>query len=61
MLDPYCGSGTTCAAAVLEEMRFIGIDKDPLFHKLAEKRVGHLYAKAEERRDQQDALSTFFE
>ena len=61
VLDPYCGSGTTCAAAVLEEMRFIGIDKDPLFHKLAEKRVGHLYAKAEERRDQQDALSTFFE
>jgi len=61
VLDPYCGSGTTCAAAVLEEMRFIGMDKDPLFHKLAEKRVGYLHARAEERKDQQDALASFFE
>lgn len=27
VLDPYSGSGTTCAAAVLEGMNFVGIDK----------------------------------
>jgi site-specific DNA-methyltransferase (adenine-specific) len=42
VLDPYCGSGTTCAAAVHENVKFIGMDKDPMFHKLAEKRIGYL-------------------
>ncbi len=46
VLDPYCGSGTTCAAAVEEGIHFIGIDRDPLFAKLAEKRVSYLLEKS---------------
>ena len=39
VLDPYCGSGTTCLAAMEEGMRFIGIEKDPVFHSIAYQRT----------------------
>lgn len=42
VLDPYCGSGTTCAAAIEENVKFIGMDKDPMFQELAKKRVSYL-------------------
>lgn len=38
-LDPYCGSGTTGIAAKLEGRGFIGIEREPEFYKLAERRI----------------------
>jgi site-specific DNA-methyltransferase (adenine-specific) len=39
VLDPYVGSGTTCAAAVLEGRRYVGIERDPAYHKIATERL----------------------
>ncbi len=39
ILDPFCGSGTTGVAAVLEGFRFIGIDDDPDYYEIAHKRI----------------------
>lgn len=47
VLDPYCGSGSTLQAAVEEELRFCGIDKDEESYRTASKRVGIVLAKEE--------------
>lgn len=39
VLDPFCGSGTTCLAAKKLGRRFVGYDIDPTYCKLAEDRV----------------------
>lgn len=39
VLDPYCGSGSTLHAAVLEGMDFIGIEWEAPSHKTASERV----------------------
>ena len=39
ILDPYCGSGTTCAAAALEGREWLGIDIDPSYCELARRRA----------------------
>lgn len=33
------GSGTTCVAAVIEKRQYIGIEKDPKYFAIAEKRI----------------------
>lgn len=33
------GSGTTCVAAIIEKRRYIGIEKDPKYFAVAEKRI----------------------
>lgn len=38
-LDPYCGSGSTLHAAILEGMRFTGIEKEPASVKTSRDRV----------------------
>lgn len=38
VLDPYCGSGTTCAAAIEEGMHFVGMERDPKHHKTSQER-----------------------
>lgn len=50
-LDPFCGSGTTGCAAVLEGRRFIGIEREPAFVEIARARIAHwsLRREAEER------------
>lgn len=57
ILDPYCGSGTTCVAATEEDQCFIGVERDPQFHAIAEKRVGIVHTKAEEARGQRAVFS----
>ena len=39
VLDPFCGSGSTGCAAVLERFRFIGVEKDAGYVRLAEARI----------------------
>jgi hypothetical protein len=41
VLDPFCGSGSTGAAAVLEHRRFIGIEQHPAYVQLARARINH--------------------
>jgi site-specific DNA-methyltransferase (adenine-specific) len=38
-LDPFMGSGTTGIAAHMESCKFIGIEKDPDYFKIAEARI----------------------
>jgi DNA modification methylase len=39
VLDPFCGSGYTLAAAQESERRFIGIEIDPVHCQTARKRL----------------------
>ena len=39
ILDPFMGSGTTAIAAIRTGRQFIGIEKDPEYHRLATERV----------------------
>jgi len=39
ILDPFMGSGTTGIAALREGMRFIGIERDPGYYAIAERRI----------------------
>lgn len=41
ILDPFMGSGTTGCAAVLEGMGFLGIEMDPEYAAIAERRIAH--------------------
>lgn len=40
VLDPFCGSGTTGKAALLEGMQFIGIEGDPVSCEISRQRLG---------------------
>ena len=39
VLDPFLGSGTTAMAAVLEQRRWIGIERDPQYIVIAQRRI----------------------
>lgn len=39
VLDPFCGSGTTCKMAYIHGRKYIGIDSNPKFCEIARKRV----------------------
>jgi DNA modification methylase len=39
ILDPFCGSGTTAIACILENCDFIAIEKDPVAHRIAAARI----------------------
>jgi DNA modification methylase len=39
ILDPFCGSGTTCKMAMLLNRNYIGIDISPEYCQLAEQRI----------------------
>jgi DNA modification methylase len=41
VLDPFCGSGTTGAAAVLEGRQFLGIEREPEYVDIACARLTH--------------------
>lgn len=45
VLDPFCGSGTTGCAAVLEGMHFIGVDQSDEYVAIATARIGHWEAQ----------------
>lgn len=39
ILDPFCGSGTTLLACLVTGRKYIGIEKDPCYHKIAVERL----------------------
>lgn len=39
IFDPFIGSGTTAIACIANNRQFIGIEKDPEYHRLACERV----------------------
>ena len=39
ILDPFCGSGTTCLSALKDKRHYIGYDISPQYVKLSEKRI----------------------
>ena len=41
IIDPYCGSGTTCVAAKLLNQQYIGVDVSPAYIEMAEERIKH--------------------
>ena len=45
ILDPFCGSGSTGVAAIKHERRFLGIEIDPKYCRLAEARISPALAQ----------------
>jgi site-specific DNA-methyltransferase (adenine-specific) len=45
ILDPFTGSGTTGCAAVLEGFCFVGVEREPEYAAIAEKRIAHWAAQ----------------
>lgn len=39
VLDPYCGSGSTGVACAADGFRFVGVDHDPSYLQIAERRL----------------------
>lgn len=52
VLDPFAGSGSTLVAAVSEGMRFLGIEREPEYHRIATKRALVALGRAETEADQ---------
>lgn len=46
ILDPFCGSGSTGKAAVLEWCNFVGIDLEAEYTAIAERRIAHAMERA---------------
>jgi DNA modification methylase len=57
VLDMFCGSGTTCLAAIEENMRFVGIEREDEYIAIAQARV----QLAQELRKGQEAQRELFE
>lgn len=47
VLDCFCGSGTTCVAAKETGRRFIGMEIDPEYHKIAVDRLNGINANGQ--------------
>jgi site-specific DNA-methyltransferase (adenine-specific) len=48
VLDPFCGSGSTGKAAILEGFDFVGIELDADYASIAEARIKHAMSKKAE-------------
>jgi site-specific DNA-methyltransferase (adenine-specific) len=46
VLDPFTGSGSTGAAAVMERCQFVGVERSPEFMQIARARLDHWAAQA---------------
>lgn len=51
VLDPFCGSGTTGIAAMLEGRSFVGIEKSEVFAEIAQARITHWAAHPQTERE----------
>jgi DNA modification methylase len=41
VLDPYCGSGTTCVAAKELSRNYLGIELNPKYCEMAQRRINN--------------------
>jgi DNA modification methylase len=46
VLDPFAGSGSTCAAALLTGRRYIGVEMDDAYFQLASERLQRVHRRA---------------
>ena len=53
VLDPFMGAGTVAIAAEANRRDWLGIELNPAFARLAEKRIEH--ARAERKEDENEA------
>ena len=42
ILDSFCGGGSTGVAAIAEGFRFVGIEQDPAYVAIAERRIANV-------------------
>lgn len=56
ILDPFCGSGTTCIASILTNRKFVGIDITEEYCKIAEARIEYWKKRKEEKEAYKDNL-----
>lgn len=61
VLDPFTGSGSTLVAAVNEGFKFVGIERDADYHKIAHTRVSKALAREQERISQMAAFESMDE
>ena len=45
VLDPFCGSGTTGVACVLEGRAFLGIEREEAYVAIARRRIAEVQAQ----------------
>jgi len=50
VLDPFAGSGSTCAAALLANRKYIGAELDDTYHQLAIERLERVHQRVAARR-----------
>lgn len=52
ILDPFCGSGSTGKAAILEGFNFVGIEKEAEYAEIAKKRCEHAQNRTDSAKNQ---------
>ena len=57
VLDPFCGSGTTCVSAMLLGRKFIGIEKDSNYHEIARERLLNITRVPEDKNEKKPQSS----
>jgi site-specific DNA-methyltransferase (adenine-specific) len=50
VLDAFCGSGSTCAAALLSDRKYIGMELDGAYYELASQRMLRVQQRVAARR-----------
>jgi site-specific DNA-methyltransferase (adenine-specific) len=50
VLDPFAGSGSSCAAALLTGRKYIGVELDAEYHQIASLGLARIYARLESKR-----------
>jgi DNA modification methylase len=60
VLDPYCGSGTTCVGALEKGCNYLAIEKDSMYLQIAERRLTALKEKVLPNRELASACDALF-